>query len=290
MHQSYHITVLTSLVLALSSCGSPNSLSSNLFNGTATPVKLSGNLLGSQSATLAKGSGDDGFTVSNFDGNITSAQASIERVEIYYLGSCSDFGLTNSSDDNSIDDSNHHKDGADDGVNHDINDDHGGDRVTNCENETEHNRQVAKLRLQGPFVLDLLTGSTTPSLASLQLPAGTAIRVDVRLDDKHQLNSSSLIVSGNYNANGVSNPFSISYDFNEEIKFRNDSGFEISAAQLNCMVMGLDVEKWFAGVDLSQHDNASEQLLRNNIEHSFMFFSGSCDTQVSSSNSTSGVI
>lgn len=128
-----------------------------------------------------------------------------------------------------------------------------------------------KIRLNGPFTVDLLTGTSTPSLADITLPSGIVREIKVRVAD--------LAAAGS--VDGA--PFSLNLNFHEDIEFHDVSGFEISeAVSLNQVVISFDVSKWLSGVNLAscgsgtvkvddESDDSCSEIedeIRDNIEHS----------------------
>lgn len=116
-----------------------------------------------------------------------------------------------------------------------------------------------KLRIEGPWVIDLVTGEATPSLDSIAVPAGTYRRVDVRLEPADEssasvpsdLKGATLFAAGQYTGAGASN-FDLRVAFNEDARFESRQGIELTAGGINELVLGLDLNAWFDAASLEQ--------------------------------------
>ncbi len=108
-----------------------------------------------------------------------------------------------------------------------------------------------KIVLVGPFVVDLLTGESTPSLSDVTLPSGIVREVRLRVE--------SLSVDGTSGGD----PVSLRLRINERIDLEDTAGFEISeAVSVNTILLNFNVREWLAGVDLQacdeNHDGSVE--------------------------------
>jgi len=117
-----------------------------------------------------------------------------------------------------------------------------------------------KVRVAGPFVADLMTGSTTPALEGITIPAGVYRRVDVRFDDVREdwnlvtdadpLLGNTFVVAGTILAD--EQRFRIEIDMNVEARYRNDAGIAVSSEAPVEVVLNLDPSGWFEEVAISQ--------------------------------------
>lgn len=117
-----------------------------------------------------------------------------------------------------------------------------------------------KLRVEGPWVIDLMTGSATPSMDEIRVPAGAYRRVDVRFEDADKnaakglevpepLVDWTLVATGAYDGAAAPN-FDMKLKFNEDARFQSESGIVVSANGAQEMVMALDVQRWLSVVSL----------------------------------------
>lgn len=118
-----------------------------------------------------------------------------------------------------------------------------------------------KVLIAGPFVADLILGTTTPDLTDILIPSGVYTRIDVELgeadDSDGNLESGdplighTLVAHGRFTYEGQRRDLTIRLKFHEEIRFRHPDGIEISEDGANDVVVTLDASTWFDGINLS---------------------------------------
>ncbi len=124
------------------------------------------------------------------------------------------------------------------------------------ENETEDH-----LKFTGPFIVDLLTGTSVPSIADLTVPSGVYTSVEVKVEPlplestavaaDDPLLGQGLVVKGTYD-DGVSvREFLVASRIDKDIEFKPLEGFTISEAlALNEIIVTFDVNAWFQGINI----------------------------------------
>ena len=114
-----------------------------------------------------------------------------------------------------------------------------------CENNT--------ITIEGPMIIDLVNGVSTPDLSEVQIPAGKYKRVDIRIDDADEddglvegdpLEGYSMNVSAIFNSDEGAVDLELRLKFNEDIRFESDEGVEISG-QGGTLLANLDPSSWF---------------------------------------------
>lgn len=213
---------------------------------------------------------------------IAHARAIVERIELYLptghdeSESADDKGgsgggkggddSSHSGKDDSTDDAADDKgvdssdDAADDkGV--DSSDDVADDKGDDMSDDDSATGNGDKITIRGPFIIDLVDGSSTPSIADIKVPAGHYRRVDVRFsNDGHgklgandPLNGNTFVADGTFTPNGgEAMPFSVALDFNEEARFESKAGFDISAQAASDVLLKLDISSWFSALPVSE--------------------------------------
>lgn len=128
--------------------------------------------------------------------------------------------------------------------------------------ESDDGEEGDEIELNGPFIFNLLTGESIPSLDSIEIPSGLFKEIEIEFDDLDQddvlpegvpatLVENTLIVDGTITLDGTPTPISIRLDFSEEVEFENLNGLEVSEVVfLNSILISLDVSSWLAGIDL----------------------------------------
>lgn len=105
-----------------------------------------------------------------------------------------------------------------------------------------------KLKLQGPFVVNLLTGVSEPSLGSI--PAGNYDRIDFRVDDSDAMGDRSFVASAAFDLDGTATTLVLSLKFNEDIRIEQPGGVDVEAGQ--DLIASYVTNDWLAGVDVAQ--------------------------------------
>jgi|GEM_PF-3602332 len=134
-----------------------------------------------------------------------------------------------------------------------------------CETEAKDGdaNPESKIVVMGPIVYNLIAGTATPSLSSLQLPSGVYTEVELKIDDADSadgvvsltdsLANHSLVASGTFmDSEGMEHPFSLALNFDEEIKITNGTGFEVKEQTINDILIHLNADQWFANLDLQK--------------------------------------
>ncbi len=112
------------------------------------------------------------------------------------------------------------------------------------------------LTVTGPFVADLLTGTSEPSLDDVSLAAGTYERLDARVDDAEHLEAGdvlaelALLLRGELTLDGAVQPFELALQLNEDIRFEGGDGVQVDG-QASGLLAALDVSSWLAEVPLA---------------------------------------
>lgn len=121
---------------------------------------------------------------------------------------------------------------------------------------------IDKISIDGPFVIDLITGVSTPSISEFTIEPGLYKRIDVRLDDSEAkdglvdssdaLFENTLVVSGNFDYGDITGrSYSIVLKFNEDVRFEEPGGILIDEDALNDVVINLVVDEWLEGIDIT---------------------------------------
>lgn len=118
----------------------------------------------------------------------------------------------------------------------------------------------AKMRIEGPIVVDLMTGASVPSLERVVLPAAVYQRVDVRLEhakkgevlqDGDPLLDLTLIADGELSYRGTPTPYDLGLKFSEDARFESATGVEVGSTEAARVLLLLDVSQWFTAIPLT---------------------------------------
>lgn len=113
------------------------------------------------------------------------------------------------------------------------------------------------IKIDGPFIYNMLTGLSSPDFSETVIPSGTYRRIELRFTNTTLVEASdslfdhAMVIGGTYDDGASIRSFLISIKFNEWLRFENEAGIEITeSADINAIVVELDVNNWFNGVDL----------------------------------------
>lgn len=134
-------------------------------------------------------------------------------------------------------------------------------------------KEEAKLdktvRHAGPFVVDLLTKTVTPSLDTVKLKDGSYKRIEFKLAKHHSkiendpLNGHVLYVEGYFlDAAGEKVKFAVISDRTEVIQIRGKKGFKLDADNTKFGII-FRIRKWFEGI---QFDGVRKVALEKRLE------------------------
>ena len=103
-----------------------------------------------------------------------------------------------------------------------------------------------KIHIPGPFDVDLMTGESTPSLASVVIPAGMYKRIDFRVEDG--VDEVAFAATALFERDGETLTLDLSLDFNEDIRIEEPAGTQVTAE--SNLIAQFVVDDWLAGVDI----------------------------------------
>jgi hypothetical protein len=114
-----------------------------------------------------------------------------------------------------------------------------------------------KVDYSGPYVIDLLTGVSTPSLAEAKLPEGNYSQIEFKLDAIENesedgagdafaaaMTGASVEITGHIVIDGAAYGFKLLDTRDEELKWSFPQPVSISAAQVNSLVVSIPLDGW----------------------------------------------
>ena len=118
-----------------------------------------------------------------------------------------------------------------------------------------------ELTLKGPYVVDLLTGASYPSLDTLSVPVRIYEKIKMKfdyakkgsavLDSTDPLIGNTLLVRGTYGVPGMpEQPFSLSLKFDEEMEIASAAGMQLNATSLSNIVISLKMDQWLTNLNI----------------------------------------
>lgn len=116
------------------------------------------------------------------------------------------------------------------------------------------------LKMEGPFLVDLMAGASLPPFPEFRAPHGTYRKIEVRLEALHPakdapdtaLKGHSMILSGSFAYRGRDDrSFKILLDFDETAIFETGSA-TVQERPLNRLLLSLDVDAWLSQADITR--------------------------------------
>lgn len=123
----------------------------------------------------------------------------------------------------------------------------------------------------GPIIVDLMTGTTTPDLSGLRLPAGNYKRIDFRLEEARAnevasgepLVGYSLLVKASFTQDGTPNTLDLKLKFNEDARFESPNDVAVDAeAPLLAL---LQPQTWLDGLPVATCLSQGDLQISSNV-------------------------
>lgn len=96
-----------------------------------------------------------------------------------------------------------------------------------------------KIRISGPFDVDLVAGTATPSLAGVVIPAASYTRVDLRVQ----------AFTSSFTRATAPTTLDLAFDFSEDIRIEQPGGIAIAPG--DDLIARFATANWLAGADLA---------------------------------------
>lgn len=135
--------------------------------------------------------------------------------------------------------------------------------------------------IKGPFVLDLIAGTSTPDISAVGLPSGTYSHVAVKFEEaevedglvlaEDPLAGHTIYLSGTFkfdpnDAGETEKTFELLLKFSEEAEFANVAGATIDSLAADDLILSLDVASWFSALPITSCiTNGDLQVVDNHL-------------------------
>ncbi|RED93903.1 DUF4382 domain-containing protein [Marinoscillum furvescens] len=120
-----------------------------------------------------------------------------------------------------------------------------------------------EIEYEGRFIVDLLAGTSNPDFGLAALSTGTYQEIEVEMEPILEGNQTVRIKLFFEDAS-TSDTVYVEFETSEELEFEfeDESGFTIDAGAVNAILIQLDLDKLFAGVDLSSATADEDGVIR----------------------------
>lgn len=129
-----------------------------------------------------------------------------------------------------------------------------------------------EFKLDGPFIVDLLAGTTSPEIAPMTLPSGTFDKIVAKvapLDEEFASLATSpdfighsLAIGGQLGSGETARRFLIASAVNANVKFEDPAGFTVPASvDVQTIVLSFSADALLAGIDIGACLDSGEATL-----------------------------
>jgi hypothetical protein len=121
------------------------------------------------------------------------------------------------------------------------------------------------IEFKGEYTVDLITGTSTPDFGDTDIAPGLYEEIEIDLEPIMN-DGNTMFIAFDFNPTGASEPIKYEYSnsANLEYELESDSGIELTDSGLNQLLVVLDLDALFAGVDLSSATADSDGVVRIN--------------------------
>lgn len=133
------------------------------------------------------------------------------------------------------------------------------------EEENEDEERDEDIEYEGNFIVDLIAGTTTPEFGLADILSGVYEEMEIEMEPILE-GGHTVFVAFEYAADSASAPVQVEYSYDDDLEFevKSKNGFELKAANLNQILIVLDLDVLFAGVDLSTASADDDGVIRIN--------------------------
>lgn len=131
--------------------------------------------------------------------------------------------------------------------------------------EENENSDDNEYLFEGPYVIDLLTKTNEPRLPLSEISPGTYTKFEAELYVRENLGYS-IFISGTLLNETDRQKIIYTYAQTEDFKAENANGFEITEGMINDILVLIDMNTIFTGVDFSQASISEDNIIWINKE------------------------
>lgn len=131
------------------------------------------------------------------------------------------------------------------------------------ENDSDDEEKEDEIEFEGNFIVDLIAGTSSPDFGLANIAPGVYEEIEIEMEPILE-GGHTVFVAFEFMLDGA--PKRVEYSYNEELEFEVESstGFQLDGTNLNQVLIGLDLDALFAGVDLSTASADVDGVVRIN--------------------------
>jgi len=112
----------------------------------------------------------------------------------------------------------------------------------------------AKIKISGPYLFDLVTGESTPSLADVVIPSGVYREIEFRFEGVCNLGEEiSLVLNGSMSdSSNAEHPYELKLKFDDELEIESPTDIQVLEEKANTVFTNILLNQWFSAVDFEE--------------------------------------
>ena len=122
-----------------------------------------------------------------------------------------------------------------------------------------------EIEYNGSFQFDVLNGTSSPSIPTIDLEAGVYHELEFNVDNV-LASGNSIEIAGNYNDGNTIYTFEFTSTMDEEFEIENENGINLNVNETVYFVLFLQLESLFNGVDFSSASIDDDGIIRINSD------------------------
>ena len=122
------------------------------------------------------------------------------------------------------------------------------------EDDDGTNQLEAKIKIQGPYVFDLVTGKSTPSLDDVIIPSGIYREIEFEFEDACSFDKNATIVlQGDMkDSSEVNHPFEFYLEYEDDLEIESSTDVQVLEEKSNEIFANIVLNQWFSAVNFVQ--------------------------------------
>jgi hypothetical protein len=130
--------------------------------------------------------------------------------------------------------------------------------------ENKDSKKESEVTFNGPYVFNVLTGTSNPPIAPAEAEPGKYSEVSFKIDNVLP-DGNSIEIYGTYEYNNISFNFEFTTDITHEFEIDNEHGLQISEGDIAQFILFLDVKSLFEGIDITHLKFDIDNVVRINL-------------------------
>lgn len=139
------------------------------------------------------------------------------------------------------------------------------DDDSNGDDDDDDDDKDDEIEFEGRFIVDLIKGTSTPNFGQVSIAPGNYKEIEIEMEPILQ-NGNTMFIAFEFLPDGASTPVRVEYSnkFDIEFEFEKQSGFALDGGDLMKLLVLVDLDALFLGVDLNSASDDADGTIRIN--------------------------